>query len=253
MHKPQRPYLILGFGLLLAVVIAILTLGGRRSAGTIVLPEDQSGPTGPGGAGGQSTVQVVEVTPETVRTAVATLSRPAAYSQTQTVETFWSGGSGQTVSTVSVSGDCTRLDTQLVDGSVRHMLFDGDLAAVWYDDETDWTELQSSELTPDRAARTLTYEDVVDLPDGTIAAADYRERDGVRCIYVETAPDGAGYTSCYWVAVDTGLLCAAERWENETMVYRFSAGAPDSAAQDGSLFLLPDGTALNGGAGTAEE
>ena len=41
-------------------------------------------------------LSVVEITPETVKPAVNTLARPVSYSRTQVVETFWSGGSGQT-------------------------------------------------------------------------------------------------------------------------------------------------------------
>lgn len=248
MRKRQLPYLILGFSILLAVAVAMLALGTRRDSGGIVLPETLGDTSGMGG-GGAGIVHVVEITPETVRPAVATLLRPTTYSRVQTVETFWSGGSGQSVTQVYVSGGRTRLDTQLVDGSVRHMLFAGEMAAVWYDDETVWTTLDASRLSPDLAERMPTYETVLDLPASAIAEADYRELDGQRYIYVETKADSGGYTDRYWVGVDTGLLHAAERLEDGTLVYRFTATAPESAAIAEELFLLPDGSQLGAAGG----
>jgi len=238
----------LGFGALLLVVLLLLAWGGRRRSQGIVLPESQSDNAGVDGEGGESRLNTVAITPETVRPAVSALSRPTAYSRSQTVETFWSGGSGQSLSQVYVSGGQTRLDTQLADGSVRHMvvadLEGGSAAGVWYDDETDWKLLRSPDLTADMAGRMLSYETVRDLPVETIAMADYRERDGLSCVYVETIEDGEGYVDRYWVSVDSGLLHAAERLWNGNLIYRFTTGAPEVAAQDESLFQLPDGGTL---------
>ena len=88
----------------------------------------------------------------------------------------------------------------------------------------------------------LTYETVRDLPAEEIAAADYRMKDALYCIYVETAPDSGGYTSRYWVSVADGLLYAAEREWGGEVVYRFTASAPDADLPDETLFLLPDGS-----------
>ena len=228
-------YFTIGFGLLLLVVVLLLLAwGGRRAPGGIVLPQAQTDSAGMEDDGSESRLNVVSITPETVR--------PAAYSRVQTVETFWSGGSGQAVSQIHVSGGRTRLDTQLPDGSVRHMLVVGGAAGVWYDDETEWKLLRSRQLSADLAARTLTYETVRDLPVERIAQADYRSLEGVYCIYVETAPDSQGYVDRFWVSVDTCLLHAAERLQNGALVYRFTATAPDAAAPDEALFLLPDGS-----------
>ncbi len=249
MDKKRSVYLALGFGALLLVVMLLLAWGGRRQSRGIVLPESQSDSAGVDGGDGESRLNTITINPETVRPAIGTLSRPASYTRAQTVETFWSGGSGQSLSQIYVSGNRTRLDTQLADGSVRHMLLEPDgesgmLAGVWYDDETDWKLLRSPDLTADLAGRMLSYETVQELPVETIAMADYREQDGTYCVYVETVENGAGYVDRYWVSVDNGLLHMAERlWNGET-VYRFTAGAPEIAAQDEGLFLLPDGRTL---------
>ena len=132
-------YFTMGFGLLLLVVVLLLLAwGGRRAPGGIVLPQAQGDSTGVEDGGAESRLNVVVITPETVRPAINTLSRPASYSRVQRVETFWSGGSGQSVTQIHVSGGRTRLDTQLSDGSVRHMLVVGGAAGVWYDDEREW-------------------------------------------------------------------------------------------------------------------
>lgn len=253
MEKKRFPYIALGFGALLAAVMLLLAWGGRRQTGGIVLPESPGDGAGVDSERIESRLNIVAITPESVRPAVSTLSRPAFYARTQTVETFWSGGSGQSVSQIYVSGSRTRLDTLLADGSVRHMLLETEggwtLAGAWYDDEREWTLLQSPQLSADLAGRMLSYETVRDLPVESIAAADYRVQDGLNCVYVETAADEAGYTERYWVSVDSGLLHRAERlWDGE-VVYRFTAGAPEIGVQDESLFLLPDGTRLSEAAG----
>ena len=249
MDKTKRSVsLALGFGALLMVVMLLLAWGGRRQSRDIVLPESQSDSAGMGEEGGESRLNIVTITPETVRPAISTLSRPASYSRSQTVETFWSGGSGQSLSQIYVSGGRTRLDTQQADGSIRHTLVEAGaeetLTGVWYDEESDWVLLRSPRLTADLAGRMLTYETVRDLPVEAIAVADYREKDGVNCVYVETAGDGDGCVDRYWVSVDNGLLHEAERRRDGELIYRFTAGAPEIAAQEESLFLLPDGGTL---------
>lgn len=247
MDKKRMTYVTMGFGVLLLVVMILLVWGGRRQSGEIVLPESQSDGQGAGEDSPDSSLNVISITPETVGSAISVLARPAAYSRTQTVETFWSGGSGQSLIQVHVSGTRTRLDAAMPDGSVRHTLIESAApagAAVWYDEESEWVllEVEDGALAADQTARTPTYETVRDLPASDIAQADYREAYGGQCIYVETRPDGGGYLDRYWVRVDSGLLTAAERlWQGE-VIYRFSAGEPELSPPEESLFLLPDGS-----------
>ena len=164
-------YFLVGFSVLLIVVMVLLVRGSRLESGGIVLPEPQADTAAVGEEGTETRLNVVTISPDTVRPAINTLARSLLYSRAQTVETFWSGGSGQTVYQVYVSGGRTRIDTQLPGGSVRHTLCSGGSAAVWYDDDTAWTVLRSSELTADRLQRMPTYELVRDLEVDTIAAA----------------------------------------------------------------------------------
>ncbi len=242
MDKKRMTYFAIGFGILLLVVVILLARSSYREPAGIVLPEELAGTELPEINHPENHLNVVEISPETVKPAINTLSRPLSYSRTQTVETFWSGGSGQSVYQISVSGNKTRLDTRLADGSARHMLVAGEKAWVWYDDETEWTVLHSGAFGADSAARMLTYETVRDLPAEQIAAADYRMKDELYCIYVETAEDEAGYADRYWVSVSTGLLAAAERLCEGKLVYRFSASALDADLPSENRFLLPDGS-----------
>ena len=239
-------YFTMGLGILLLVFVLLMAYTSRSGSGGIVLPEVQADGSGTEGPGGESQLNVVEISPQTVQAAVRTLSRPASYSRSQTVETFWSGGSGQTAAQVYVSGGRTRIDAQLADGSVRHTLLAGEQAGVWYDSGKDWTLLRTAGQpgAADLTGRMLTYEAVLDLPAEQISAADYRERDGGYCIYVEVAPDGEGYASRYWISVADGLLHAAERTCDGELVYRFTAGETDTEPPEENLFLLPDGSAL---------
>lgn len=242
LKKQKMTYVIIGAGILLVLVVLVLAQGSLRHSGGIVLPMEQTDTEGTGNGNGSEGLDIVQITPDTVQPAINTLSRPATYSRTQTVETFWSGGSGTSVSMVSVSAGRTRVDTQLPDGSMRHMLIVGSSAAVWYDDETTWTVLTAEQFNADVAQRMLTYETVRDLPVSDIAEANYQDLEGVSCIYVSTRTDEAGYSSSYWVNVSNGLLKQAERYCDGELVYRFTAEDTNLEAPAEELFLLPDGS-----------
>ena len=243
MDRKQRIYFMTGFGLL--VVVVLLLLAQRtffRAGDRIVLPDLTAGAED-GPQTGQETggLNEVRVTPATVQLAVGTLNRPSAYSRSQSVEIFWSGGSGTVKSVVSVSGGVTRVDAQQPDGSLRHTLVAGDRAAGWYDDEETYAVLSAQGFSGDAAARMPTYATVLTLPVEEIAQADYRDRDGVACIYVATRESGDGYADQYWISTATGLLQAAERTERGELVYRFTAGELSQEPQGDDTFLLPDG------------
>lgn len=244
MDRKQRTYVMAGFGALVMIVVLLLaqrSLSGRGEQ--IVLPDLSTG-TEDGPHAGQESggLNEVRITPDTVQLAIGTLSRPTAYSRTQSVEVFWSGGSGVTDCTVSVSGGITRVDTRQPDGSIRHTLVAGNQAAVWYDDEEAYTVLSAQGFSGDIAARMPTYETVLSLPVEEIVQADYRERDGVACIYVATRETEGGYADQYWISTATGLLQAAERTEAGQLVYRFTAGEAAQEPPEETLFQLPDGS-----------
>lgn len=242
--RRRMRYFAAGFGALILAVVFLLVQGGARRSGEIVLAQTAADGAASGDVGeGSGGPRRVRLTPETVQLAINTLSRPGTYSRSQMVETFWSGGKGESIASVAVSGSRTRVDMN-VSGGVRHMLVQGGQAAVWYDNEMEWTVLRSEDFTADIAARMPTYETVLLLPVAEILEADYQDRDGVGCIYVATAETEDGYADRYWISVSSGLLAAAERTWNGELVYRFTASPLDPDPPEDSLFLLPDGSVL---------
>ena len=244
MNKKRTSFISVLLSLFLVAFVGVAIMGQHQRSPSIVLPQPSVDSDAEDSGADSSAINVVTITPSTVQPAINTLSRPIAYQRTQTVETFWSGGSGKSVSQVSVRGAHTRVDTTMADGSVCHMLVSGSTAAVWYDEETEWTTLSTARFSADLAQRMLSYEDILDLPVSAIEQAEYRQEDGIYCIYVQTHRDEEGYWERYWVSVSSGLLFKAERIFGRELIYRFTAPEPDTEPPVEGMFLLPDGTTL---------
>lgn len=231
--------------LAVTVLAVVLMLGGTLGRTPhITLPDRTPPPGQTAGDVADQALTVVEITPETVQTAIATLSRPEEYRRTVTVEQFWTGGSGIYETAVSVSGGWTRTDRTFSGGRTRHTLTDGEITHIWYDGEEEVRTLPAGNISADDEQTIPTYEDILALPAGAVALADYREISDIHCIYVETAPDSRGYVLRFWVGVDTGLLVASERLAGEETVYRMAALTLDQNGPEAADFILPDGTAL---------
>lgn len=247
MDKRKMSKISAGLAVLLVLLIALLMSTSLRRTAHITLPSETEAPgQTPGDVPGDGTAsEQVRVTPETVQTAIATLSRPVSYRRTVAVEQFWSGGSSSVTTTVSVSGDYTRMDRTLVDGRVRHTITNGESTYIWYNEEKTLFSGPAAGITADVEQSIPTYELILDLPVENIAEADYRAlADGVNCIYVETTEDLDGYLLRCWVSVDTGLLSAAEREKDGSVVYRMASLAVDTVQPTTADFTLPDGTKL---------
>ena len=246
MDRKRLTYFTFSFLILILLVVLLFARGTTRRSDRITLPDPDSDSQG----GTQlpnsedSALDLIEITPETVQTAIATMSRPEAYSRTVTVELFWEQGSRGEDTAVYVRGGLTRMDTQLSDGSTRHLLTNGETTCLWYNAGSDWSSFPAGKFSQDAELRLPTYEDILDLPPEEIIDADYSAYEGVYCIRVATAEDAYGYTTVYWIAVDTGLLAAAETYQGETMTYRMQGLTVDTAEPAEELFLLPDGSEI---------
>jgi len=231
-----------------AVVIAALMLGGSLSrTAHITLPSsDPPRDASAGDGASASGVTVVEITPETVQAAISSLSRPESYRRGMTVEYFWEGGDGKHQLAAIVREPWTRIDRVLPDGRTRVSVTNGETTYIWYgyDSGAEVYAAPAGEFSADVEQSIPTYEDILDLPAEDIAFADYRPLDSLTCIYVETAADGAGYSTRYWVSVENGLLVQAERLLGEETVYRMTSLYVDQTEYDASSFTLPDGTVL---------
>jgi len=231
--------------MVLLMAVLILSTALRRTA-HIVLPETgTNSELVPGtSVGGNDALKVLEVTPETVQTVIATLSRPTQYRRTVTVEQFWAEGSGSYDAQVAVSGALTRIDRVVSGSRMRHTITGGDETYVWYNEESRIYSAPAGAISADNEQFIPTYEDILDLPQAEISAADYRMLSSLNCIYVETAEDEWGYVQRYWVSVETGLLVSAERLQNGETAYRMKALTLEQTLPTAADFVLPNGREL---------
>jgi len=229
--------------LILLVLLAFL-MGTSRKRTHMELPGDSTElPGGEEPSGGSDSLAVVEITPETVQQAVASMNRLTAYVRTVSVSTSWSGGSKTVEIQTAVQEPYTRTDMPTADGSIRHLLTDGETTCIWYDEEKEWAEFPNGSFTEDVEQRILTYEDLLDLPTEEIALAVYRDYQELPCICVLTEKDEAGYDTAYWISVDTGLLVGAVTRQYGEVVYEMQSLTVEAAPEE-SRFLLPDGTSF---------
>lgn len=242
MRKRQVSLFGVSFAVLIVLVIAFLLRLTMHRPPAVTLPEtgDEQNAGDVVRESGGTAIRRVEVTPETVQRVIERIARPENYSRTVTLERFWTGGSGQTSASVSVMDGWTRVDAAENGGEERHVITGDGKSWIWYGSE-ERVFTGAAAISADEEQGIPTYEDVLRLNTAYIAAADYREFNGVNCIYVETAPDAAGYSECWWVSVESGLLIAAERFEGEALVYRLTALEADLGGVDEQAFLLPDG------------
>ena len=248
MERRNRNILVVLIGIV--IVVAMLSSFGlglfAPQTAQIQLPTPADSPS-QAPAGQQDYIQV-EINPHTVQHVVAeTLTRPESYGRTVTIQDFWGEEeSGVTTATVWVDEGWTHTAAILPGGTVRHTR--GGEGRCWLGDGgssrgvTGAAEENSADL---EGQRIPTYEDVLELEEADIADAGYEDREGVACIYVETAPDSLGYVDCYWISVDSGLLAWAETTLDGTLVYQMSAPSVERPVPEQAEFILPDGTVLH--------
>ena len=245
-EKRNLTYFMICFGILILVVVMVFARGFQRRTSHIELPDSAADSTEDEGSGdeGETKLPLVEVTPETVQDVIATMERLSTYGRTITVETFWAEGSASSTTAAYVRDELTRLDTTLPDGSIRHLLTDGQETCIWYDDARSWASYPSGKISGDQEQRILTYEDLLTLEPRQITSAAYASHEGIPCIQVEASEEGGERRDLFWISTETGLLIAAETWEGETLTYRMTSLTIDVSLPEDTYFLLPDGSAF---------
>lgn len=233
--------------ILAAVFLVIVFTSINRNRPQIVLPEEIgiSGVQQNGGENGSANeVLKVEVTPETVQNVIATLNRPSAYARIMAITTFWSGGDGTITVNAYTLSDLVRMDMILPSGQTKHIVQTEDAVYIWYNQErTVYTDSRGA-LNADDEQWIPTYEDLLALDANRICEAGYQSYQEVECIYAATAADEEGYSERYWVSVHSGLLVAAERLQEETVVYRMEELSVTLGEPDGDMYTLPNGKKL---------
>ncbi len=188
----------------------------------------------------------VEVTPQTVQLVVASLTRFESYSRNVTAAYLQNG---ETVGTISaqvwVDDGWVRTDTMLPSGVMESSVVGDGKIWLWYDGSDEVYQTVADEHSADLTQRLPTYEDVLTLDASGITQADYVERDGQDCIYLEFEQPELGYLYRYWISVSSGLLIAAETEKAGELVYTMSSyGISSPLSEELEMFVLPDGTTL---------
>ncbi len=190
---------------------------------------------------------VVAVTPETVQRVIAGLERYESYSRAMAVEYFDDAGQSLGVTNIQVwaDGGWLRSSAALPSGAVENAIAGEGSLWLWYGEEDLLYTGPAERIPGDLLQRIPTYEDVLEMDRDRITAADYVERDGVPCVYVEAEGGRPGYTERYWISETGGLLMAAETEKNGVVVYSMASGEVVSPMeQSAAAFTLPDGTVL---------
>lgn len=236
--------LSLVFAVLIVMVVAFVLGNGFSRTTTITLPTTSLDASQALDEEAEEVIVPIVVTPDTVQKVIASLVRSNEYVRTIRMEQLWDGGSGLREVTVSQFGDCQRLDETLLDGREQHIITSADAYYLWYDEETQVYQTALGAFTPDQTLGIPTYEDVLALDMADILVASYDQLSGMRCIHVETAADEAGIRQRFWVSVDSGLLVAAERLEDDVSIYRMAVLSQEELPTPNALFVLPDGTVI---------
>lgn len=248
MERRNRNILVVLIGIVIAVAILSSFGLGLFAPDTAKIQLPTPGASQSPEPVGEENFVRVSITPQTVQHVIEnTLTRPDSYGRTVTIEDFWGEGqSGVTRATVWVDGGWTHTTATLPGGTVRHSIVGDDQFWLWYEGSsrvlTGGAEEDSADL---EGQRIPTYEDVLKLKESSISSAGYEKKEGVSCIYVETAPDSKGVVQRYWISVDSGLLAGAETQQDGQLVYRMSAYTVERPAPEEASFTLPDGTVLH--------
>jgi len=243
-------FLMISASFLVVAVIALISYFATRQSertgitlppASAVRPEDETiDMTGEG---------FVSVSPQNAATVVKTLRRPETYHQVLYKQIVSEDSTGIFSVHLWVNGDVCKL-VLLESGQIRHILTNGSLVYIWYEDAAD--EIVSLELPSgislDDLSGIPTYETIVELAPENIQDADYRqlaEQADAPCLYVRSSePDGAAMS--LWVDLSSGLLCKAEYIQDGKL--RYSLHQSDLVVLDTSdagvnqQLLLPDGS-----------
>ena len=168
---------------------------------------------------------------------LAELNRAESYSCTVTIEDFWDGGSSTSELQVWVSGGRTRIRSA-IGGSTRNVLVSDGMLYIWSDSISGvYAEPYSGGA--DAWMRSITYEDVLDVPVENILSAGYQQYSGIDCIHCRYTDPETGYINVIYVAVGSGLLMGAETYDG-SLIYRLDATTVELGSPDESLFEAPE-------------
>jgi len=217
------------------------------NAPEIVLPPEVSDNLSPGSNPGSEVTpapEPVEITTENVLDLIAALERPVQYSAGYRVERFWEN-SGQTLLIdIWVLDGCQRIRICAEDGQpLEHYITNGDTTYLWNEGMAQYYKGATGEFSSDDNAQLPTYESIAEK-GMEIIRCGYEPLESTPCMFVETANEKLGITEKWWVSLDTGLLFAAQTWENGVLILDRTCREVLTGVVDRTRFLLPDGNSV---------
>ena len=235
MSRRNRLIIILLLALTaLVIVFALFFMGDGGETAHVSLPSpgqgDEVGSTAP-----PDYVEAV-VDETNVQAVLAGLSRAEGYTGAVTITDYWDGGSAENTLQLWAS-DGRLLIRGAVGGSTRNVLISDGMLYIWYD-TIGQVFSAPFDGSSDRWLRSLTWEDVLHLPGGSITDAGYTQYSGVECIFAEYE-DGESVNRVY-VSVSTGLLMGAESRVDGRLIYKMQFSLTDLSAPDDELFTPPE-------------
>ena len=187
----------------------------------------------------------IVVTKENVQDVVRSLARPEIYHiaitatnhysdlvRTRTVDHWVREGNARTRTTV---GNVTSNELRW-----------GDAVYLWNTGDETYVTYPVGSFSSDASAGMLTYEDVAKIPTGQIVDAGYEAYEDTPCIHVVSKDDTLGYTSEYYISLDTGMLIYGAVRKDTTPIYSMTVTEMTEGVFDETVFMLPTGQSLSG-------
>lgn len=232
------------------LALALFTSFGRHlfyvSTPSVVLPSLSTTPEDPFFQGEEGDLFRVEVNPKTVQAVIASLAPTESYYRSLTTTLFWEdGNSAQTSSEVWANGSLTHVKKTLPSGLIRHDILQHDWVYYWYEGASTYLTTPGEAYLQDLAQFIPSYQSVLELDPSLITHASYETKENLPCIFVSASVPPLFYQQNYWVSAETGLLLAAEIFQEDRLIYAMEGYAPASSlGADPANFTLPTGETL---------
>lgn len=242
--------LFIAFSVTSILMVAIFTSIGRSlislSTPSVILPTLTTTTTD-SSTTPSSSLSRIDITPKTVQSVITALQSSDSYYRAVTTSLFWNEGQdmSHTLAELWYHQGVSHVRKVLPSGMVRHDIITAEKQYYWYDGSVIYRTKNSSPTSADLAQHIPTYQTILNLGVESIQVANYQYKEGIPCIYVEATPGPLFYTERFWVSTETGLLVAAETYENGTLLYRMEGYSKiTTPLPQNTSFVLPDGTVI---------
>lgn len=245
----SRKRLFIAFSITLILLAALLTSFGRSffitSTPQVTLPTLLNPTEEEGNSLLDSKFQSIELSKHTVQEVIAQLQSQENYYRSFSSTLYWGDAPEDSFVTdleLWAVGSVIQVKKTLPSGDIRYDILQDNWVYSWYlEEESYWTHpLQQEHLYQ----MIPSYQSILALDTESIHRAGYEYHQGIPCIYVEVSAPPLYFQECYWVQAETGLLVAAESYDQGQLVYRMEGFSP-IIPYDSPYFSLPNGTMLH--------